>query len=450
MKTFSILALITASALFSGIAYCQEYALTVYNDDLAVVKVIDNIKLVKGIQTVAFDNVPERIDPTSVRLKGSDSGFKILEQDYRFDLVNSQKLLSKYIGKKIILKLKEEKIAEGILQSGTSFGDIVLKNDNGISVIRLDSIEKFEFPELPEGLITKPSLFWKIDSPKDSDYKSEISYMTGGFEWHAEYNAVISNDEKEMEVSSWVSVNNNSGMTFKDATLKLVAGDVQKVKPPVAFGMALRKNTMEAVATDQSFEERGLFEYHIYELNTKTTLSNSEIKQINLFAPSTVKATKTLIYDSWKSANQVYAGVEFVNSEKDGLGMPLPGGKVRVYKRDVDGSIEFIGEDNIKHTPKNEKVRLTLGTSFDIAAERNETDVKQLTKNVREVTVELKFRNRKAETAKISATEHFYGDWQIVKKSDDFTKKNSTTAEFTVDVPADKEKIITYTVRYNE
>ena len=273
--------------------------------------------------------------------------------------------------------------------------------------------------------------------------------MTGGFDWHAEYTAVVSDDEREMEISSWVSVNNNSGATFEDATLKLVAGDVHRVRPGIPIRREIAaKATLMQEESRVGFEERGLFEYHLYELQGRTTVNNAEIKQIALFPVTTTKVSKLLIYDSWKNAIRVSANIEFTNSEKDGMGMPLPAGKVRVYKHDTDGAIEFVGEDALYHTPKNEKVRLMLGTSFDIVAERKVVETRRISQAIREDTIEIALRNRKEESVSVMAVEHLMGDWEIIRKSDDFVKKDAYTAEFTVEIPSDSEKTITYTVRY--
>ncbi len=392
MRYLIIFTLLMMLAL--SIGYAQDYSLTVYNNDLAIVKIVDEMSFDKGQQIISFTGVTERIDPTSVRFSAKNGNVNILEQNYRYDLVNSQKVLAKYVDKGITIRVKEGELIEGVLQSVS--GDVVIKGrDGGIKIVKLNAIEQFDFPELPEGLITRPTLFWKLYSGKALKTETEVSYMSAGFDWHAEYTAVVSDDETEMEVSSWVSINNNSGATFKDATLKLVAGEVHRVRP----GLPLRKRMMvEGVTLEGEprvgFEERGLFEYHLYELKGKTTVNNAEIKQISLFPATTIKASKLFIYDSRQDAKKVTVKMEFVNTEKDGLGIPLPAGKVRVYKRDIDGSIEFIGEDAIDHTPKNERVRLILGSAFDIAAERKVVDSRRISKPVREGSVEISLRNR--------------------------------------------------------
>ncbi|MFC1541434.1 DUF4139 domain-containing protein [Candidatus Latescibacterota bacterium] len=445
MKYRVLIALVLMATVQS--VYSNDISLSVYNDDLAIVKISDVMTFRKGIQTISFTDVSKRVDPTSVRFSTEDGGINVIEQNFRYDLVNSQKVLERYIDKMITLWINEGELIEGILLSVT--GDVVLSDtDSNIKIVKLQSIERFDFPELPEGLITKPTLFWKLNSDRTTETATEISYMTAGFDWHAEYTAVIDENETEMEVSLWVSIDNNSGATYENAKLKLIAGDVNRVRPQE---MIKRMPATLAVTQENAvagFEERGLFEYHLYELQGRTTVNNAEIKQISLFPNTNVKEEKILIYDPLINPTRVTANVEFTNSESDGLGMPLPAGIVRVYKTDTDGSIEFIGEDSIKHTPKNEKVRLVLGTSFDIVAERRVADSKRISRTIIEESIEISLRNRKEETVIITAVEHFWRDWEIISKSDNFVKKDANTAEFTVEIPADSEKIISYTVRH--
>ena len=442
-----IIFFLMAAAVVISPASAADVSLTVYNSDMGIVKILDSMDFKKGVQEISFTDVADKIDPTSVRFSSIDGDVKVIEQNYRYDLVNSNKVLERYIDRDITLFIKEGEIIDGVLQSVS--GDVVLKGCNGgITIIRSGAIERFDLPGLPDGLITRPTLFWKLNSSKAGEKKTEVSYMTRGMSWHAEYTAVVSDDERAMEIFSWVSVDNMSGASFEGAALKLVAGDIHRVTPEQPV---LRREMLRAMAPEdeagKGFEERELFEYHLYDLQRRTDVYNAEIKQIALFDPANVKAGKRFIFDSRKNPKKVSVSMEFINSEKDGLGMPLPAGKVRVYKRDRDKEIEFIGEDRIDHTPKNEKVRLTLGNAFDLVAERLVTDTRRISPRVREQTVEINLRNRKDIPVKITAVEHLWGDWEILKKSHDFMKKDAYTAEFTVNVPADGETKITYTVR---
>lgn len=422
----------------------EETALTVYNSDLAVVRILDTMRFEKGNQTKTFTGVADRIDPTSVRFKALDGDIQVVEQNYRYDLVNSAKILERYIDGPVTLVTKDGGgVISGVLQS--VMGDIVVKDATGrINIVKMDAVERYELPELPDGLITRPTLFWSLFSKDAGEKKTEVSYMTGGFSWHAEYSAVVSGDESNMDMSSWVSIENNSGASFNGAHLKLVAGEVNRAPKPAMFGRGVMKTMAADMAVPEGFEERGMFEYHLYDLGRTTDVLNNEIKQIALFDPSTVKAAKKYVYDANKNASRVCVIMEFVNSEKDGLGMALPAGVVRVYKRDTDASVEFVGEDKIGHTPKNETVRLMLGYVFDIAVERTAMDVRQISRGVTEQAYSISLRNRKTEKVTVTVAEHLYGDWEIVDSSHPYKKKDAGTAEFVVDIPADKEVVIEY------
>ncbi|MFC1692924.1 DUF4139 domain-containing protein [Candidatus Latescibacterota bacterium] len=445
MKRFCFAIIIPMLAITQ--AFAEDVSLTVYNRDMAVVKLVDAMEFKKGIQTISFTDVAQRIDPTSVRFTAQNGDITVLEQNYRYDIVSTQKVLQHYIDKKVSVWVEGGDLVEGILQS--VMGDVLIKGrDSGITILKADVIERFDLPVLPQGLVTRPTLFWKLDSSVRGKTETEVSYITHGFNWHAEYTAVVSDDEKSMEVSSWVSIDNNSGATYENAALKLVAGDIHTVTPEQPL---IRRLPAKAMALEEDvaagFEERELFEYHLYDLQGKTTISNAEIKQIALFDPTVVKSQKQFVYDANKNTRKVAVSMEFINSEKDGLGMALPAGKVRVYKRDMDDTIEFVGEDAIDHTPRNEKVRMTLGYAFDIAAERKIVETRRISPRIREQSIEISLRNRKKETVTITAVEHLWGDWEILKKSIDYVKKDAYTVEFTVDVPEDSEVLITYTVR---
>ena len=426
---------------------CEDISLTVYNNDLGVVKVADTFAFVKGEQTMRYTGVADKIDPTSVRFKALQGSFTVLEQNYRYDLVNSYKVLARYIDRKITLFLTGGEMIEGSLQSVQ--GDIVLKDASGlIKIVRMNTIERYELPELPEGLITRPTLVWKVDSKKQGKADAEISYLSSGLSWHAEYSAVISDDEESLELSSWVSVDNTSGSSYDNAKLKLVAGDINRARKPVRPRTGRAKMMLaEDSMAGAPFEERGLFEYHLYELQDRTDIANAEIKQVSLFTPATTNCEKKFMYDSWVNDKKVAVKMEFVNSRKAGLGMPLPKGVVRVYKADEDGGLELIGEDNIDHTPKNEKVILSLGNAFDIVAERKLEKSLEIARNLREDMVSVTLRNRKEESVEVTVTEHLSGTWEITETSHDYVQKDAHTATFTVSVPPDGETTMRYVIR---
>jgi len=441
-------AIYTIVFMISSIAgvHAAETYLTVYNKDIAVVRIVDDMELVKGDQTVVFPGVAERIEPASVRFSAQDGGISVMESVFRYDLSDSRKILSRRLDRGISLVMENESVIEGILMSVS--GDLVLKDgDDRINIVKFDDVERIVLPESTEGFVTRPTLFLKLRSRTSGRTTTEISYTTAGFSWRAEYNAVMSGDEKSMEISSWASVENKSGASFGDAELKLVAGDVHRASAGDSPA-GMRSAAPRLMESDTvGFDERGFFEYHVYDLRRKVDIMNAEVKQIALFDPVRVEVEKKFVYDSRENAGKVAVGVEFVNGEENGPGVPLPAGRVRIFKRDADGSVEFLGEDAIDHTPRNEKVRLMLGYVHDLVVERKVTDTRRISSRVREQTVEIALRNRKRESAAVTVVERLWGDWELLRKSHEFVKRDAYTIEFPVEVPAEGVTKITYTVR---
>lgn len=423
---------------------------TVYNNNLALVKDVRLMSLDKGIQEVKFKAVAAEIDPTSVHIKSISAPNKlaVLEQNYEYDLVDVNKLLEKYVDQEIKVYTKD-KVYIGILLSAQR-NDIMLREaDGSVRVINRAAMLNLEFPSLPEGLITRPTLVWLLDNKKAGKHKIEVSYLTSGMNWHAEYVAVSKANDKQLEISGWVSIDNKSGATYKNAKLKLVAGDVHRVKSP-RLKRLYRKATIDAeAAAAPQFEEKSFFEYHLYTLQRRATLKHNQIKQISLFPAALSDAQKIYIYDGARDDKKVRVNLEFKNSKQYGLGMPLPKGKIRVYKEDeADKSLEFIGEDQIEHTPKDEKVRVFLGNAFDIVGERKQQEYKKLGKDAREETWQIKLRNHKDEPIRVTVIEHAYGDWEIRRTTHEIKRKDANTIEFEVPVAKDGEAILEYVILY--
>ncbi|MCK4353345.1 DUF4139 domain-containing protein [candidate division WOR-3 bacterium] len=414
---------------------------TVYNSNLGLIKDTRTFNFEKGKQKIEFKDVASSIDPTSVSFKASH--IEILEQNYEYDLVSPVKLFKKYIDHKITLFMKEGKIEEGIL---LSFNDknITLKSRDGIKIIERDEIIHTNLPKLPEGLITRPTLMWWVYSKSSGKKECEVSYLTENINWHAEYTGILK--DSELDFSGWVSVNNRSGATYPDAKLKLVAGKPHRIEKPRPRFMREAKIEAAALAVPR-FEERAFFEYHIYDLKEPTTIKDNEEKQIRFIPSTQVKIKKVYVYDGRKRAKSVEVRLEFKNSEESGLGIPLPEGKVRVYKEDTDGSLEFAGEDKISHTPKDELVSLWLGDAFDLVGERKIMKDSKITDRVREQEIEISLRNHKSSKVKIKVIEHLFGDWEILKYSYPFEKKDAYTIEFNPEIAANSEEKVKYKVR---
>jgi len=438
--------------------------LTVYNQNIALVKDRRSMELSKGVSEVRFTDVASHIDPTSVYFRSltDPEGTTVLEQHYEYDLVGSERLLEKYVGQDISLVTEDGTSYEGRLLSSTD--DIVLqKADGGIVVVRKDAVREFGFPRLPEGLITKPTLVWKLRAAKEGTHTVEVTYLTEGLNWRADYVLLLAEDDKSFDLDGWVTLENQSGATYEEAKLKLVAGEVHRVPTPKVMmvrGAEVPKPAPLEVA------ERPFFEYHLYEVERPVTIRDRQTKQIEFVTASDVPAEKFYVYDGSKtqywgrgpvtepeygvtSVEEVMTMLEFRN-EEDGLGVPLPGGRVRVYKRDVDGSLQFVGEDEIEHTPKGERVRLYLGGAFDIVGERKQTDFRKLDKRAIEESFEITLRNHKDEDVEVRVVEHLYRwkEWTITRATMDYIKLDADTIEFRVPVEAQGEATVSYTVQY--
>ena len=445
MKT-TILCLLFS--LLAASALADDIAITVYNQNLALVKEGRTLDFQKGINPLRLTDVASAIDPTSVhfKLRGSDK-IELLEQNYQYDLVSSDKILQKYLGNTVNVVMKNGDVVSGKFLSLSS-GYMVLQLEDG-AVRLINSLEMLSVsaPKLPEGLIITPTLEWLISSEISGKREAEISYLTSNISWHAEYIAQLDKDDKTLRLSAWVSLDNQSGKTYKDAKLKLVAGEINRIMPP-QLAKGVMYESMAADASGRGFEEKTFFEYHLYTLQQPTTVANNETKQVSLFAPASTPVKKLYRYDAAPGNTDVNVVVTFKNAESAGLGMPIPAGKIRITKLDDDGSEEFVGEDAINHTPRNEEVELRVGNAFDVVAETNVVDSRRISDRVREETVEVKLRNRKTEDVSLNVRYRLYGDWQILESNFEYVKKNANQLEFTVPAKADTETVLKFRVRY--
>jgi len=430
----------------------KSVAVTVYNNGFGVIKDVRSFDINSGISQIALTDVAQFIDPTSVRIKLNGS---VMEQNYQYDLVNFYKVLGKYIDKDIQLIGAKSELIEGKLLSVAGSQIVLKKKDGGLLMIPSTSQYLFNVSSLPEGLITKPTLIWKVNSPKAGKQDVEVAYQTTGLNWHAEYVAVLDQADKTIDLNSWVSIENNSGATYKDAKLKLVAGNVNMaptMKKEARYGVDYSLvEVQSANAVPKPFAEKSFFEYHVYDLQRPTTLAQNETKQISLFEASDVKIDKKYIYESTINSGQnpkkVNVLIEFENRKNNNLGMPMPKGKIRLYKADKE-SIEFIGEDNINHTPKDEKVKLNIGAAFDVTAEEVQTASKQITYNVKEQSYKITLKNHKSENVTVEVQRQFDNNWEITESSMEYKIQDARTITYQVPVKKDGETTLTFTVRY--
>jgi hypothetical protein len=428
----------------------RELRLTVYNDNLALVSDSRTIQVQAGQSTVELADVPAQIDPTSVHLKALGSPLEVLEQNFQYDLASPDRILQRYLDQPVDAALKGGEMKSGALLSFDGGSLVLRRPDGGVSLVTRPEVADLRLPTLPEGLRTRPTLVWLLQAEKGGATPVELSYLTGGLSWHAEYVAVTDEKDTQMDLSAWVSLENSSGAAYPEARLQLIAGDVQRVappSPPMRGNMAMADVMMLKAGSSRGFEEETFFEYHLYTLDRATTIADRETKQVSLFPTAATPVKKVYEFNGQVDAKKVRIILEAENKKELGLGMPLPAGKVRVYKKDSRGDLQFVGEDQIDHTPKNEKLRLGVGKAFDIVAERIDLSQDRITDRVTDRKVQVKLRNRKTEAIEVVVQESAWGDWEIRDASLPFVKKDARTAEFRVPVAADTEAILTFTVR---
>ncbi len=473
-KTFPILCvfvlLLAAAAAGAQDAPQSGVSLTIYNQGTALVQDRRTFELQAGISTLDFTDVAATIDPTSVSFKSlSDpAGTIVLEQNYVYDLVDSAALLRRYLDEQIQVTTEDGTVYAGQLLSGRG-SEIILRQDDGqVAVVRLDKARDVRFPALPEGLITRPTLRWLLQSAGGAQ-QVELTYLAGGMNWSADYIVLLANGGGSLDLNGWVTLTNTSGTSYADAQVKLVAGDVNRLPEARAVGELQEDMAMPtAAASAPQVEQRDIFEYKLYEIQRPVTVANNETKQVEFVTSAGVPATTFYVYDAsgpfygyYGPVTDQYYGqsgittvqnwLEFSTGEDGGANADLPAGRIRVYQEDVDGAALLIGENTLDHTPKGEKVQLLLGNAFDLVGERTQTGFQFIARNVIEETYEIKLRNRKADQAvEIRVPERLFrwSNWEVLVASEAYTRLNAWTIEFRATVEPGQEKVITYTVRY--
>ena len=469
---------ISLSLFLIAMPLYAEPALTIYNQNFAVVRETVPLDLKVGVTESRYADMVSQLEPDSVILRdpAGKAKFQILEQNYRNDPVTEALLLSLFEGKTIDFFVKQPNKPDVTIQ-----GKIVRSGykSNTQPVIEVNGKLQFSlpgqpiFPNLGDDTVLNPTLAWKIESAKESKFDAELVYVTGGFSWEADYNLVSPEKGNAVDVVGWITIKNDSGKTFKDTRVKLMAGEVNKIQPPVAraVGYAMKAMSEDAmpapVVTEKAFDE-----FHLYTLANRTTLRDQETKQVEFIRATAVKMERVYVYDGaqiggWRvgmmlggnpgygieSNTKVAVYREFKNSLENNLGVPLPKGRVRFYTQDgADQSLQFVGENTIDHTPKDELVRLFTGDSFDLVGERKRTDFKLNEANhAASESFEIKLRNRKTEPVEIRVVEHLFRwtNWEIKDKSLPFEKKDAQTIEFRVPLKPNQEQVVTYTVKYS-
>lgn len=450
-----------AEPLSSTLKDQQDLAVTIYNSNIGLVKDTRMIDLKTGVFELKFMDVAAKIDPTTVHIKSlvNGSSLNVLEQNYEYDLLSPQKLLEKFVGQKVQLatidpETKKEEIVDALLLS-TQGGNIFQIGDR----IHIGYPGRILLPRIPDNLIPNPTLVWVLENRLGKPQKVEASYLTSGISWKADYVAVLNKTDTLIDLTGWVTIDNKSGAAYRNALLKLVAGDINRVQQEMKDYVARGKVAAKEATPAPQFKEESFFEYHLYTLDRRTTIKDNQTKQMTLLDAGRVPIKKLFIfpgvpayyyyrYDQRSDKQKIGVFLEIENAKKNNLGMPLPKGTVRVYKEDNDGSLQFIGEDRIDHTPKDEKFKIKIGEAFDVVGERVQTDYKRLGDNLFEVAFEVSLRNHKKEDIKVLVEEPIPGDWEMLSSTHPYEKVNAHLIRLDVSVAKDKEAKVRYRIRF--
>jgi hypothetical protein len=436
----------------------QSVAVTIYNENLALIKDTRKIMLDAGLNHVALREVSGKMRAQTALLRSLSrpGAFTVLEQNFDFDLLTPAKLLEKYVGRTVrIIKTNRATGAETV-ETAT-----VLSANNGVVLKIGDRIEtglpgRIVYDAVPSNLRDRPTLVTQLDNKRAGEQTVELSYLTGGLSWQADYVAELSGDDSMLDLNGWVTLTNRSGTTYPRARLQLVAGDVNRVRNRLQFA-ARRGDVMAEAAPASKMAEESLFEYHLYTLPRPTTIADNQTKQVALLNAARIPVKKELLlqgndYYYWSSVGRigqkikVAVYVQFENREAAHLGVPLPKGVVRVYKKDRAGNAQFVGEDRIDHTPKNETVRLHLGEAFDVTADKKQTDFRRIATNVYESAYKITLKNAKPEAVSVVVREPVPGEWRVLTESSPHTKVAAGTAEWRISVPPEGHTDLTYRV----
>ena len=437
----------------SNAAARKDVSLTIYNNDLSLIRERRSIPTQSGVYRLRYEDVTTGIDPATVHLQPLGSGaLHLVEQNYEYDLISRAKLMEKYVGREVGYRTKE----------GT-YGRAKLLASNEGYVYDLEGKIVFELPgdvvldAIPQELIATPTLVWTLDAKSAGERDVEVTYLSRGFSWRADYVLLLDESEAKAGLTGWVTLDNQSGGSFRNAELKLVAGDVNRVQQVFEKGME-----MAAMATDggrrPQFQEESLFEYHLYTLERRTDVLDRQQKQVLFFDAEGVAITKgytfrgaphVVLAQGYRSNDPepVDVTLSFRNSSDNGLGQPIPQGIVRVYKHDRKGAPQFLGENRVRHTPKDETLEFSVGRAFDIVGTHVQTDFQRIDDHVIESAVEVELRNHKDASVQVAVEEMMHGDWEILESSHPAVKKDAATAVFTLPVPANGKATLTYRVR---
>jgi hypothetical protein len=440
-----------------------DLAVTVYNSDIALVRDVRDITLTRGTADLRYMDIAATVNPATVHFRSltEPSRVSVLEQNYEYDLLEPAKLLRKYVGRDVTLvrrrsengETREEEVKARLLSDNN--GPVWKVGDDIVTGLSADHIK---FPELPGNLYTHPTLIWTLDNAGAAKHRVEASYLASKLSWSADYVLTVARDDKTADLDGWVTLVNGSGTSFHKTKLQLVAGDLNRVRQVFNRSMELQASVADRVAAAPMAQE-SFSDYHLYTLGRKTTINNDETKQVSMLAGTGIPVRKRYVVDGQsfyyrnpqhpgsplKDTVQVY--YQFKNEERAGLGMPMPAGTVRVYQADSHGGTQFVGEDRIAHTPKDEELNLKIGNAFDVACERKQTDFQKISANVYEVEYAITLRNHKATAIAVEVNEPIGGSWRMLRSSHQWQKSDAWAASFSVPVTADGTAVLTYRAR---
>jgi hypothetical protein len=441
-------------------------ALTIYNDNFAVVKSVRQFDFTPGPLTIRAGDIAATIDPATARLEclSSPANFRILEQRYEYDYASTETLLRKYAGKNVQVTVK----GSGSETARDMRGQLVWSRDQDITlktgqepnavinILDRAAIQTITLAQLPAELYVEPTLIWQLESNLSGPQQCQLSYIAGEIKWNADYNAILDSNESHIDLSGNVTIENKTGTDFKNAAIQLVAGQVRRTQArrpgPVYYDMAVRKAGAAMAAAPENFEERAVSEYHSYMLNRTSSINSNETKQIEFLPPANnIAVQKQYIFDRKEKQDKVQVKFEFKNSKENRLGMPLPSGEVKVFTKDPNtGMLTFLGEDVIKHTAGGEKLTLYIGDAFDIVPEYTLLESRTGNKERMELH-KIELRNHKNVPVTVFVDEKFptWVNWQITENSQDYAKKDAYTARFTVKIPADSNAVLQYRAMQN-
>jgi hypothetical protein len=440
-----------------------DLAVTVYNSEIALVRDVRNIVLPSGTFDLRFMDIAATVNPATVHFRSlSEPGrLGVLEQNYEYDLLDPDRLLHKYVGRDVTLvrtrtengTTKEEEVKARLL----SFNNGPVWRIGNEIVTGIDA-SHLRFPELPDTLYTRPTLIWTLDNSGAGRQRVEATYLAQKLAWNADYVLTVGRDDKAADLDGWVTLTNNSGTAFRHASLQLVAGDLNRVRQEARKAIMSDERALTEVAAAPMAQE-SFSEYHLYTLGRKTSINNNETKQLSMLSGTGVPVSKRYVVDgqSWYYRNASHPGsplkdtvqvlYQFKNDATSGLGMPMPAGAVRVYQADSKGALQFVGEDRIDHTPKDEDVNIKIGNAFDVVCERNQTDFRQIAPSVYELEYAITLRNHKAAPITVELNEPIGGTWQVLNSSHAWKKTAAWALQFGVPVAADGTATVKYRVR---